>query len=73
MVERGEEHIEIHFNRLVQILVPLIRFPMMSQSKLANLLAFNQITKSYTDILVRLWESSKSKETKYGIAKVPVG
>lgn len=52
MVERGEEHIEIHFNRLVQILVPLIRFPMMSQSKLANLLAFNQITKSYTDILV---------------------
>ena len=52
MVKSGEEHIDLHLDRYVQRLIPLLRFPMMSLSQLPSLLLC-QISKSHENLIVR--------------------
>ena len=51
MVTSGEDNVDLHFDRHVKLLIPKIRFPMMTPSQLANLL-LDPLSKSHTDFLV---------------------
>jgi hypothetical protein len=51
MSATGEENVDLHFDRYVKLLIPQIRFPMMTQSQLADLL-LNPLSQSHTDFLV---------------------
>lgn len=54
MMERaGEEHIDVHMNRYVDMLLPHVRFPMMTPAQLANLL-LNPLSKTHTGQLVEI-------------------
>ena len=50
MQSAGEENIDVHVDRYVHVLLPHIRFPMMSPAQLADLL-LNPLSQSHTVIL----------------------
>ena len=51
MTNMGEENISIHFDRYVELLIPNIRFPMMSPSQLADLI-LNPLAQTHMELLV---------------------
>ena len=51
MIQLGEENIDLHLDHFVHVLLPLIRFPMMTPSQLADLL-LNPLSQSHTELLV---------------------
>lgn len=51
MVTSGEDNVDLHFDRHVKLLIPHVRFPMMTPSQLANLL-LDPLSKSHTEFLV---------------------
>ena len=51
MIESGEENIDLHLDHFVHILLPLVRFPMMTPAQLADLL-LNPLSQTHTELLV---------------------
>lgn len=51
MIQLGEENIDLHLDHYVHVLLPLIRFPMMTPSQLADLL-LNPLSQTHTELLV---------------------
>ena len=51
MVQLGEENIDLHLDHFVHVLLPLIRFPMMTPAQLADLI-LNPLSQSHTELLV---------------------
>ena len=51
MVQLGEENIELHLDNFIHVLLPLIRFPMMTPAQLADLL-LNPLSQTHTELLV---------------------
>lgn len=51
MVDGGEENEKVHFDRMVELILPNIRFPMMTNSQLADLL-LNPLAISHENLIV---------------------
>ena len=51
MIQLGEENIDVHLDHYVHVLLPLIRFPMMTPSQLEDLL-LNPLSQTHTELLV---------------------
>ena len=51
MVQSGEENIELHMDHFIHVLLPLIRFPMMTPAQLADLI-LNPLSQTHTELLV---------------------
>ena len=51
MVQLGEENIDLHLDHFIHVLLPLIRFPMMTPAQLADLL-LNPLSQTHTELLV---------------------
>ena len=51
MLRDGEENVNLHFDKYVDLIIPHVRFPMMTLNQLADLL-LNPLSKSHEHLIV---------------------